>query len=182
MSGQLVPWDDARIHIGAHVVHYGSAVFEGIRCYKTPKGTAVPSSITALQTDLADATVDPSIAAGYATPAVAVSDSGGGRRILTDTSGLTLYVFSDDVPATGMSNCTGECASTWPPLTVPFGPGFQIPGLGLFGNFGQTNYGAAKLGLVGFMNSLKLEGAKDNIKVNAIQGAHDLPAHLVMFF
>ncbi|HUO99092.1 MAG TPA: SDR family NAD(P)-dependent oxidoreductase [Rhizomicrobium sp.] len=39
---------------------------------------------------------------------------------------------------------------------------------GLFGNFGQTNYGAAKLGLVGFMNTLKLEGARDNIKVNAI--------------
>jgi branched-chain amino acid aminotransferase len=41
MSGQLVPWDDARIHIGSHVVHYGSAVFEGVRCYKTPKGSAV---------------------------------------------------------------------------------------------------------------------------------------------
>jgi NAD(P)-dependent dehydrogenase (short-subunit alcohol dehydrogenase family) len=41
-------------------------------------------------------------------------------------------------------------------------------GTGLYGNFGQTNYGAAKLSLVGFMNSLKLEGAKDNIKVNAV--------------
>jgi len=41
MSGKLVPWDDARIHIGSHVIHYGSAVFEGIRCYKTPKGPAV---------------------------------------------------------------------------------------------------------------------------------------------
>jgi branched-chain amino acid aminotransferase len=41
MSGKLVPWDDARIHIGSHVVHYGSAVFEGIRCYSTPKGSAV---------------------------------------------------------------------------------------------------------------------------------------------
>ena len=39
---------------------------------------------------------------------------------------------------------------------------------GLYGNFGQTNYGAAKLSLVGFMNSLKLEGARDNIKVNAV--------------
>ena len=39
---------------------------------------------------------------------------------------------------------------------------------GLYGNFGQSNYGTAKLGLVGFMNTLKLEGAKDNIKVNAI--------------
>ena len=39
---------------------------------------------------------------------------------------------------------------------------------GLYGNFGQSNYGAAKLGLVGFMNSLKLEGQKNNIHVNAI--------------
>ena len=39
---------------------------------------------------------------------------------------------------------------------------------GLYGNFGQTNYGTAKLALVGFMNSLKLEGERDNIKVNAV--------------
>ena len=39
---------------------------------------------------------------------------------------------------------------------------------GLYGNFGQTNYGAAKLALVGFMNSLKLEGQKNNIHVNTI--------------
>ncbi|MGH7024806.1 MAG: SDR family NAD(P)-dependent oxidoreductase [Caulobacteraceae bacterium] len=39
---------------------------------------------------------------------------------------------------------------------------------GLYGNFGQTNYGAAKLGIVGFMNTLKLEGQKSNIHVNAI--------------
>lgn len=39
---------------------------------------------------------------------------------------------------------------------------------GLYGNFGQTNYGAAKLGLVGMMNTIKLETAKYNIKVNTI--------------
>ena len=39
---------------------------------------------------------------------------------------------------------------------------------GLFGNFGQANYGAAKLGVVGFMNTLKIEGAKTNVRINAI--------------
>ena len=39
---------------------------------------------------------------------------------------------------------------------------------GLYGNFGQTNYGAGKLGQVGFMNTLKIEGAKNNIHTNAI--------------
>ena len=41
MNGKLVPWDDARIHVGSHVIHYGSAVFEGLRCYGTPEGPAV---------------------------------------------------------------------------------------------------------------------------------------------
>ena len=39
---------------------------------------------------------------------------------------------------------------------------------GIYGNFGQTNYGAAKMALVGFMNSLALEGAKYGIRVNAL--------------
>ncbi len=39
---------------------------------------------------------------------------------------------------------------------------------GLYGNFGQANYGAAKLGLVGFMNTLKIEGARNNIHTNTI--------------
>jgi branched-chain amino acid aminotransferase len=41
MNGKLIPWDDARIHVGSHVIHYGSAVFEGVRCYNTPEGPAV---------------------------------------------------------------------------------------------------------------------------------------------
>ena len=40
MDGELVDWDDAKIHILSHVVHYGSSVFEGLRCYETKQGSA----------------------------------------------------------------------------------------------------------------------------------------------
>ncbi len=40
-DGEFIPWGDARIHIMSHVIHYGSSVFEGIRCYSTPEGPAV---------------------------------------------------------------------------------------------------------------------------------------------
>jgi branched-chain amino acid aminotransferase len=40
-NGKLIPWDDARLHVMSHVVHYGSSVFEGIRCYAPPGGPAV---------------------------------------------------------------------------------------------------------------------------------------------
>ena len=41
MNGKLVPYDEAKIHVLSHVVHYGSSAFEGIRAYATPKGTAI---------------------------------------------------------------------------------------------------------------------------------------------
>ncbi len=41
MNGELVDWADAKIHVASHGLHYGSGVFEGIRCYDTPKGPAV---------------------------------------------------------------------------------------------------------------------------------------------
>jgi branched-chain amino acid aminotransferase len=40
MNGTLVDWADAKIHIASHVIHYGSGVFEGARCYQTPRGSA----------------------------------------------------------------------------------------------------------------------------------------------
>ena len=40
MNGALVDWADAKIHVGSHVVHYGSGVFEGARCYDTGRGSA----------------------------------------------------------------------------------------------------------------------------------------------
>ncbi|HSR50353.1 MAG TPA: branched-chain amino acid transaminase [Acidobacteriota bacterium] len=40
-NGELIDWDDARIHVVSHSVHYGTAWFEGIRCYKTSRGSEV---------------------------------------------------------------------------------------------------------------------------------------------
>jgi branched-chain amino acid aminotransferase len=40
-NGKLIPWDQAQIHVMSHVVHYGSSVFEGIRCYTQPSGAGV---------------------------------------------------------------------------------------------------------------------------------------------
>ena len=40
-NGKLIPWDDATIHVMSHVIHYGSSVFEGIRCYAPPSGPAI---------------------------------------------------------------------------------------------------------------------------------------------
>jgi len=41
MNGELVDWADAKVHVGVHGLHYGTGVFEGIRCYDTPTGPAV---------------------------------------------------------------------------------------------------------------------------------------------
>ncbi|MFA9271832.1 MAG: branched-chain amino acid transaminase [Baekduiaceae bacterium] len=41
MNGQLIPWDDAKVHVLTHGLHYGTSVFEGVRCYDTEIGPAV---------------------------------------------------------------------------------------------------------------------------------------------
>src|SRR2546426_9093755 len=40
-NGKWINWDDAKLHVLSHVVSYGSAVFEGIRCYETKQGPAI---------------------------------------------------------------------------------------------------------------------------------------------
>jgi len=40
-NGNLIPWEQANIHVMSHVIHYGSSVFEGLRCYGQPQGSAV---------------------------------------------------------------------------------------------------------------------------------------------
>src|SRR5215467_1087624 len=40
-NGKWINWDDAKLHVLSHVVSYGSAVFEGVRCYETQRGPAI---------------------------------------------------------------------------------------------------------------------------------------------
>jgi branched-chain amino acid aminotransferase len=40
-NGKLIPWEQANIHVMSHVVHYGSSIFEGIRCYQQKEGASV---------------------------------------------------------------------------------------------------------------------------------------------
>ena len=40
-NGKIIPWKDATVHVLTHAMHYGTSVFEGIRCYETPKGPAI---------------------------------------------------------------------------------------------------------------------------------------------
>ncbi|TDJ22703.1 MAG: SDR family oxidoreductase [Gammaproteobacteria bacterium] len=72
-----------------------------------------------------------------------------------------------DVHLMGAMYCTKE---VWPIMREQnFGRIIMTTSpSGLYGNFGQTNYGAAKMALVGFMNTLKIEGAKNNIHTNAV--------------
>ena len=46
MNGDLIPWDDAKVHVLTHGLHYGTGVFEGIRCYETDRGPAVSGTAT----------------------------------------------------------------------------------------------------------------------------------------
>jgi len=41
MNGQVIPWRNATTHVSTHALHYGSGIFEGIRCYETAAGPAV---------------------------------------------------------------------------------------------------------------------------------------------
>ena len=48
-NGKFIAWDDAQIHVMSHVVHYGSSVFEGIRCYAPPSGPAIFRAVEHIQ-------------------------------------------------------------------------------------------------------------------------------------
>src|SRR2546430_7889488 len=96
-------------------------------CGGTSTGTAATASPSA------SATPTPSPTAGAAPVVVAQSVGTMGTILVAASNNHTVYTFDSDTP--GVSKCTGGCATTWPPLTVPAGT-TPTGGPGVTGQFG----------------------------------------------
>ena len=129
-------------------------------------GTAVANDASVTDFDAVQAMVDETVA-NWGRIDILVNNAG----ILRDKTFFKLELENwhavIDVHLTGSLNAT-KCV--WPIMVEQqYGRIVMTTSTsGLFGNFGQSNYGAAKLGLVGFMNTLRFEGAKYNVFTNAI--------------
>ena len=129
-------------------------------------GTAMSSDASVTDFEAVQAMVDETIAK-WGRIDILVNNAG----ILRDKTFTKLELENwhavIDVHLTGSLNAT-KCV--WPIMVEQkYGRIIMTTSTsGLFGNFGQANYGAAKLGLVGFMNTLRFEGAKYNVFTNAI--------------
>jgi len=108
-------------------------------------------------------------------------DSFGGLDILFNNAGMLRdksfakmdmadFRLVVDVHLMGAANC---CKAVWPHMQAQNYGRIVVTtsSSGLYGNFGQSNYGAAKLGIIGFMNTIKLEGQKNNNHINATNPA-----------
>jgi len=129
-------------------------------------GTAVANDASVTDLDAVQAMVDETVA-NWGRIDILVNNAGILRDKTFSKLELENWHAVIDVHLTGSLNAT-KCV--WP-IMVEQGYGrivMTTSTSGLFGNFGQSNYGAAKLGLVGFMNTLRFEGAKYNVFTNAI--------------
>ena len=129
-------------------------------------GTAVANGASVTDLDAVQAMVDETVA-NWGRIDILVNNAGILRDKTFSKLELDNWHAVIDVHLTGSLNAT-KCV--WP-IMVEQGYGrivMTTSTSGLFGNFGQSNYGAAKLGLVGFMNTLRFEGAKYNVFTNAI--------------
>jgi NAD(P)-dependent dehydrogenase (short-subunit alcohol dehydrogenase family) len=129
-------------------------------------GTAVSSDASVTDFEAVQAMVDET-AAKWGRIDILVNNAGILRDKTFSKLELENWHAVVDVHLTGSLNAT-KCV--WPIMVEQkYGRIIMTTSTsGLFGNFGQANYGAAKLGLVGFMNTLRFEGAKYNIFTNAI--------------
>ncbi|EMD84237.1 SDR family NAD(P)-dependent oxidoreductase [Pacificimonas flava] len=129
-------------------------------------GTAISNSASVTDRDAVQAMVD-DVMAKWGRIDILINNAGVLRDKTFAKMTLDDFAFVVDVHLMGSVNCT---KAVWQHMRDANYGRIVMTGssTGCYGNFGQTNYGAAKLGLVGFMKSLAIEGAKNNIHVNSI--------------
>jgi NAD(P)-dependent dehydrogenase (short-subunit alcohol dehydrogenase family) len=129
-------------------------------------GTAMANDASVTDFDAVQAMVDETVAT-WGRIDILVNNAGILRDKTFSKLELENWHAVIDVHLTGSLNAT-KCV--WPIMVEQkYGRIVMTTSTsGLFGNFGQSNYGAAKLGLVGFMNTLRFEGAKYNVFTNSI--------------
>lgn len=110
-------------------------------CSSAPNPAQTSTAVVhTLETALSQTPVIRTTPGAQGSPVVVAGKDGSGKAILIDTSGHALYELKDDVAASGVTHCYSDCASTWPPLTIPFGFTPQTPGIsGKFGSFLRTD-------------------------------------------
>ena len=145
-NGQLIPWKNATIHVMSHALHYGSSVFEGIRAYKTHKGTCIfrleehikrlfnsakiyrmdiPYTQEEVEQACRDAVVENDLEAAYLRPLAFLGDVGMGLRPPLDAKAdLMIAAFSWEayLGADAIENGVDVGVSSWnrlAPNTMP---------------------------------------------------------------
>ena len=139
MSEQRWVWmRGAILGAGLVVLLVASASCGGGTAAGPPASPTFSTVVAALQTEL-DAITPATTPQNFGTAVVQVASVQSRGKILTDDTGMTLYVLKDDVPASGVSHCDDACATTWPPLVINYGFTPQTPGLGPLGSMLRTD-------------------------------------------
>lgn len=137
MNGKMVAWEDATVHVMAHALHYGSSVFEGIRCYDTPQGRCIfrlqahirrffdsaklyrypiPFSAAAIEQGCRDAIVENDLKAAYIRPLAFLGAGSLGvvpnEDVPTDVI-IAAMEFGTYLGEEGLKNGIDVCISSW---------------------------------------------------------------------
>lgn len=145
-NGELIPWQDAKVHVMSHALHYGSSVFEGIRAYKTHKGTCIfrlkehidrlfdsakvyrmqiPYTKAEISQACKDAVAGNNLSAAYLRPLIFLGDVGMGLRPPADAQAdvmVAAFSWEAYLGADAIENGVDVGVSSWnrlAPNTMP---------------------------------------------------------------
>jgi NAD(P)-dependent dehydrogenase (short-subunit alcohol dehydrogenase family) len=144
----------------------GDAADEVVKEIEAAGGTAISNKASVSDREGAKSIIDDAVSA-FGTIDIVVNNAG----ILRDKSFKNMTLDEWDLVMNVHLNGTAYVTHAAWPIMYEKNYGrivFTSSGSGIWGNFGQSNYGAAKMGMLGFMNVLALEGASHNIQVNCL--------------